>query len=85
MKEENKQNNKQISVAKGDLIKIKFNNTNIKEIKIVGLSEEINPEKGLISIESPLGKTLIGAVIGEKRKYVVNGKEFEIEVLEIKK
>jgi len=83
--EETNKNNKQISVARGDLIKIKFNNSHIREIKIVAFSDEVNPEKGLISTESPLGKALIGATVGEKRKYNVNGKEFEIEILEIQK
>ena len=83
--EETNKNNKQISVARGDLIKIKFNNSHIREIKIVTFSDEVNPEKGLISTESPLGRALIGATVGEKRKYNVNGKEFEIEILEIQK
>jgi transcription elongation factor GreA len=50
-------------VAMGDKVKVKIDGEE-DEFALVG-SAESDPSKGLISIESPLGKALIGAKIGE--------------------
>lgn len=66
-------------------VKIKLKDGTVREFKFVGSSSDVDPAKGCISIECPVGRALLGAGVGEKRKYTVNGKEFEVEVLEVVK
>ncbi|MFA6105111.1 MAG: transcription elongation factor GreA [Patescibacteria group bacterium] len=51
-------------VSIGDTIKVEINGKN-KEYTIVG-PQEINPAKGLISNESPLGEAFLSHKIGDK-------------------
>lgn len=55
-----------------------------EEYSIVG-STEANSLKGKISNESPVGKALIGAVVGTIVTVATPGGEFKYEVLEIRK
>ena len=51
--------------------------------KLVG-TIEANPTLNMISIESPVGKAIIGLSVGEKVQVrLENGKMFHVEVLEI--
>ena len=54
------------------------------EFKVVG-SSEADPDNGFISDESPVGKALIGAKVGDKVTVEVNANEFVYEVLSISK
>ena len=54
------------------------------EYKIVG-SSEANSLKGKISNESPVGKALIGAKVGDTVKVDVGGNIFKYKVLEIQR
>ncbi len=56
----------------------------IEEYSIVG-STEANSLKGKISNESPVGKALIGAVVGDVVTVATPDGEFQYEVLEIRK
>lgn len=66
----------------GDRFKIKTTNGEIKTYTIVN-SKETDPANGFLSDMCPIGRAVIGAAPGEKRKYVINEKEFEIEILEV--
>ena len=54
------------------------------EYKIVG-STEANSLKGKISNESPVGRALIGAMVGDTVKVETQGGDFEYKVLEIQR
>ena len=54
------------------------------EFKVVG-SSEADPDTGFISDDSPVGKALIGAKVGDKVTVEVNANEFVYEVLSISK
>ena len=71
-------------VALGDTVKIKFENGEIKSYTVVP-SDKTDPGNGLISNMCPIGQAAIGATVGEKRKYVIHGKERDLEILEILK
>ncbi len=85
------ENHKLIRVASSDdkvqigkTVKVKYVERN-KEgtYRLVG-TIEANPFLDLISIESPVGKALIGLEVGEKTQVrLENGKVFHVEVLEI--
>lgn len=47
-------------------------------------SSETNPQKGVISHNSPLGAALIGKKVGEKIKVKLKDKEVEYEIIRIK-
>jgi transcription elongation GreA/GreB family factor len=72
-------------ITKKDTVRVRFANGAIKEFKFAAIPAEVDPSNGQISTECPLGRTLLGASVGEKRKYEVLGKEIEVEILEIKK
>lgn len=50
---------------------------------VLGDSQTADPAKGVISVESPLGKALFGVKAGEKKAYTVDKREIKIEVQEI--
>lgn len=54
----------------------------IKEITIVGTAEA-NPSKNMISNESPVGKNLLGKMVGEVVKIQTPNNEFYCEILAI--
>ena len=56
----------------------------VETYSIVG-STEANSLKGKISNESPVGKALIGAVVGDVVTVATPDGEFQYEVLEIRK
>ncbi len=49
-------------------------------VYIVGVND---PEYNLLSIEAPLGKSILNKEAGDKITYNVNGKEFEVEIKDI--
>ena len=83
-KTETSYKDKILEVDFGYLIKIKMDNGIEKEVKIVK-SSNIDPEKGIISYNSPLGMVLIGRKIGEKVKFEIGDNKREVLILDIKK
>ena len=75
-----KQSTGMISV--GDTVTVEINGKE-KKYTIVG-PQEINPTKGLISNESPLGEAFIGHKIGEKVEIVVPSGKMVYLIKEIK-
>jgi len=57
-------NHKGDNIVIGSKVEIKINNQE-REYTIVG-PQEVNPAKGLISNESPLGQALLGHKVGDK-------------------
>jgi transcription elongation factor GreA len=47
--------------------------------------ETIDPSKGLISYVSPLGKTILGARVGDTRTYSVGERKFQIKIVKVVK
>ena len=70
------------SVAVGSTITVKFNGGQ-KQYTIVG-PQEINPAKGFISNESPLGEAFIGHKVGDFVEIQVPSGKTRYEILEIK-
>ena len=54
------------------------------EFKVVG-SAEADPDKGFISDESPVGRALLGAKVGQRVKAEAPDGEIELEVIAISK
>ncbi len=76
------QNRNRDKVELGCTVTIKINNKN-KTYQILG-SSETNPNKNIISHNSPLGQALMGHSVGDKIKILIAQKENECEILEIK-
>lgn len=68
-------------VELGCTVTIRINNKN-KTYQILG-SSETNPDKNIISHNSPLGKILIGHKVGDKIKSIIAQKELEYEIIDI--
>ena len=68
-------------VELGSIVSIKINNKE-KTYQILG-SSETNPDKNIISHNSPLGKTLMGHAVGDKIKTQIAKKEIECEIIGI--
>jgi len=67
----------------GSKVKLLDLDTNkIMQIEIVGYGE-VDPVKGKISENSPLGKNLLNKKVGDILEYEINGKIFRYKVLEI--
>ncbi len=75
----NHKNNGTISV--GSTVTLK-NGDKTKEYKIVG-PQEVNPGKGLISNESPIGSGLIGHQIGDKVEITTPGGKQVYEIVSV--
>jgi len=71
-------------VTIGDTVKIKFENGEIKTYTVVG-SDKTDPANGFISYLCPVGEVVIGETEGVKKKYMVGGRESELEIVEILK
>lgn len=67
----------------GTTVKILSPNNEQKEYKIVG-SNEADPDQGLISNESPLGRAFLGKKTGDKVKVQTPKGEIEYTILEAK-
>jgi transcription elongation factor GreA len=52
----------------GSTVEVEFEDGELMTVKI-GDYTEADPSKGIISYKSPLGSTLLGAAVGEKREY----------------
>lgn len=72
------------AVRIGDMVRMRIGSGDIREFRI-GDPREAAPERGVISYESPLGKTLIGKKSGDRGSYTVGQRIFQIEVVEIVK
>lgn len=68
----------------GKTVKIKFVEKNKEATyKLVG-TIEANPAQNLISIDSPVGRSVLGAAVGDEVSVrLENGNTFHVEVLEI--
>ncbi len=71
-----------IRTSIGNTIKILEDDTVEREVTI-GAWGESDPQNGLVSYESPLGKALIGAEVGDIKTMNIGGKTRIIEILEI--
>lgn len=69
------------AVAVGSTITVNLNG-NKRQYTIVG-PQEVNPAKGLISNESPLGEAFIGHKVGEKVQVIVPSGKITYEIIEI--
>lgn len=69
-------------VAVGSTIKVNTNGRE-REYTIVG-PQEINPARGLISNESPLGEAFMGHSVGDKVEVKVPSGKVVYEIMEIK-
>lgn len=69
-------------VVIGSTIRVEINDE-IHNFTIVG-SMEADPAKGMISNESPVGKTLLGAKVGEVIEITVGPVKSKLRVLEVK-
>jgi transcription elongation factor GreA len=58
------------------------NNRGVVTFQILG-SVETNPQKGIISHNSPIGSALIGRRVGEEFKIKINDKEIEYKIIKI--
>ena len=74
----NKQNN---VIQTGHTVTIEYDNKQ-KKYQILG-SSETNPEKGIISHNSPLGSALVGRRIGDVTKLKLAGRELEYKIIKI--
>ncbi len=72
-----------MAITNKNKVKVKMTNGEIKILTFVFNSEDVDPKNGFISVNSPLAQAIIGANVNEKRKYQVNGKQLEIEILEV--
>ncbi|KKU94378.1 MAG: Transcription elongation factor GreA [Candidatus Jorgensenbacteria bacterium GW2011_GWA1_48_13] len=72
----------QRKISLGDTVKIKFENGEIKSYTVVS-SDKTDPGNGFISDMCPIGRAVIGATAGEKKKYTIHGKETGLEIVEI--
>jgi len=68
-------------------IKVKVLDVDMDEEEVYSIvgSEEADPMQNKISDESPIGKALIGAKVGEKVMVAAPNGEYELEILEISK
>jgi len=57
-------NHKSGQVLVGSTVKVKVNQSDL-ELTLVG-SDESDPANGIISVDSPIGKTLLGHKVGDK-------------------
>jgi transcription elongation factor GreA len=67
----------------GSVIEVKKGNDDTRTFRIVG-STEVEPEKGLISNESPLGKAFLEKQVGDKVTATTPGGEVVYEITAIK-
>ncbi len=74
----------QRKISLGDTVKLKFENGEVKSYTVVS-SDKTDPGNGFISNMCPIGEAVIGASVGEKKKYLVRGEESEIEIVEVQK
>ena len=66
-------------IGMGSRVVVSFSDGS-KKIFQIGDRYTANPNKGIISLESPLGKALCGAAVGDVRSYAVRGIEIVVIV-----
>lgn len=70
-------------VAFGSTVEIDLGDGEVVTFQLLG-SADARASEGIISVESPLGKALLGAHGGETREYTVDGKNiFVVHVLRV--
>ena len=67
----------------GAWVRLESEDGEIKNIRIVG-SDEFDPKKGWISIESPMAKNLIGKQLGAQISLDLPSKRIDYEILDIR-
>ncbi len=67
-------------VSFGTKVTLQNNKENKEEVLSILGPWESNPEGGIISYLSPLGDNLLDSKVGENRKFIINGKEFDYTV-----
>ena len=67
----------------GAWVRLESEDGEIKNIRIVG-SDEFDPKKGWISIESPMAKSLIGKQLGAQISLDLPSKRIDYEILDIR-
>ena len=70
-------------VTVGTIVSIRFVGDDEVERYLVGSIEERHDDYEVVSPGSPLGQALIGAVLGERRDYEVNGRTLAVEIVGI--
>lgn len=78
-----KRNAQKNKVCIGSKLKIKYPNGKASLIQIVG-SGESDPARGLIAYDTPFGKALLNKKPSQKTFFLSNGKQTEIEIVELK-
>jgi transcription elongation factor GreA len=70
-------------VTVGTIVSIRFVGDDEVERYLVGSIEERHDDYEVVSPGSPLGQALIGAALGERRDYEVNGRTLAVEIVAI--
>jgi transcription elongation factor GreA len=70
-------------VTVGTIVSIRFVGDDEVERYLVGSIEERHDDYEVVSPGSPLGQALIGAALGERRDYEVNGRTLAVEIVGI--
>ena len=70
------------SVKIGSKVKVLlvFSEDDTEEMTVV-LKNESSLKDNIISVESPLGQSILGKSVGDKTNYKVNGKAIDVEIL----
>jgi len=69
-------------VGVGSIITVRIDGGHEEEFVIVH-PEQSDPARSFVSYASPFGSSVLGAVAGEKRKYAVLNKVFQVEIVRI--
>lgn len=70
-------------VVPGMKILVKFSNGDSRIFRITRSPNEISPAEGVISVESPLGRVLLGSHPESRLEYSVGKKSYQLEVVEV--
>ncbi len=70
------------TVQIGTCVELEFDDGRVKTLTIGGPMES-EPSAGIISYQSPLGRALLGARVGEIREYAVEGRRIAVTIRRI--
>ncbi|MDQ3306174.1 MAG: transcription elongation factor GreA [Actinomycetota bacterium] len=71
------------AVAVGTVVELRFEGDETTERFLVGSIEERHDDLEVLSPGSPLGRAVMGAAVGDRRTYEVNGNQLDIEIISI--
>jgi transcription elongation GreA/GreB family factor len=71
-----------ISIGVGNRVIVRLNTGRVVNVTIT-TSTMINPDRGFISLDSPLGKALLGRHKGETVDYVIGYKALKAEIIKV--